>query len=449
MNATKEVELLENSQVKVKINIPSTDVKTEYDAIVKEYCLRARLPGFRKGKIPPEVLIRKLGPALIDETRAQVLEKCITEILPTLEQKPLPYDSPDVKSEGQLELGKDFSFELVYDTYPKIELGPYTGLEIEQPEWQITDEDLGRELEGIRNQNAMYTDKAGGAVEAGNIVNIDYVELDEAGAEKAGTKREAFVFEVGSSYNLYKMDEEITGMKTGETKTITKTYPAEFENKDLAGKSVTLSVTVNAVKEKKLPEVNDELAQDINEKFKTLDDLKADIRKKLEEAVKNALRSRTLEQVLDRIVESSTIPLPHSVVEYQLGLMWEDYANRLQIDEKTLLSILEKQGKTVEDVRKDWMPAAEKRAKLQLVISEIGKRENIEIEDADLDAEISRMAESRQVEAGALKESLSKQNLISYMKSNLKVDKLYDFVLSKTAIKTSGSKKVLDILQGN
>ncbi len=449
MNATKEVELLENSQVKVKINIPSADVKTEYDAIVKDYCLRARLPGFRKGKIPPEVLIRKLGPALIDETRAQVLEKCITEILPTLEQKPLPYDSPDVKSEGQMELGKDFSFELVYDTYPKIELGPYTGLEIEQPEWQISDEDLGRELEGIRNQNAMYTDKTGGAVETGNIVNMDYVELDEAGAEKAGTKREAFVFEVGSSYNLYKIDEEITGMKTGETKTITKTYPAEFENKDLAGKTVTLKVTVNAVKEKKLPEVNDELAQDINEKFKTLDDLKADIRKKLEEAVKNALRSRTLEQVLDRIVESSTIPLPRSVVEYQLGLMWEDYANRLQIDEKTLLSILEKQGKTVEDVRKDWMPAAEKRAKLQLVISEIGKRENIEIEDADLDAEISRMAESRQVEAGALKESLSKQNLISYMKSNLKVDKLYDFVLSKTAIKTSGSKKVLDILQGN
>jgi trigger factor len=449
VNATKEVELLENSQVKVKINISGDEIKKEYDALVKEYCQNARLPGFRKGKVPADVLIRKLGSALVEETRAQVLEKSITEILPTIEQKPLPYDSPDVKAEQVLEIGKDFAFELFYDTYPKIELGPYTGVEAEQPEWEITDEDIGRELEEIRNQNAMFTDKPGGAVETGNIVNIDYAELDEAGAEKPGTKREAFVFEVGTSYNLYKIDEEIVGMKGGESKTIAKSYPDDFENKDLAGKRVSLKVTVNSVKEKKLPDVNDELAQDISEKFQTLDDLKADIRKKIEEAVKAALKSRTLDSVLDRVVESSAIPLPRSVVEYQLGLMWEEYANRLRIDEKTLLSILEKQGKTMDDVRKDWMPAAEKRAKLQLVITEIGKRENIEIGESDLDAEISRMAESRQVEAGALKESLSKQNLISYMKSNLKVDKLYDFILSKTSVRKGARKKVLDILAGN
>ncbi len=449
MNATKEIELLENSQVKVKISVPGDEIKKEYDTLVKEYCATVRIPGFRKGKVPPDVLIRKLGPTLVDETRAQVLEKTITEILPSLEQKPLPYDSPDVKAEGALEIGKDFAFELVYDTYPKVELGPYTGIEVEEPEWQIGEEDIGRELKEIQGQNAMFTDKQGGAVEMGDIANIDYMELDEAGAEKPGTKREAFVFEVGTGYNFYKIDEEIVGMKTAEMKTFPKSYPEDFENKELAGKSVSLKVTLNTIKEKKLPEINDELAQDISDKFQTLEDLKKDITRKLEDAVKGALRSRALNTVLDRVVESSTIPLPKSLVEYQLGLMWEDYMSRLRIEEKTLLQLLERQGKSVEDIRKDWMPAAEKRARLQLVISEIGKRESIEIDEAEMDAEIARMAESRQVEAGELRESLSKQNLIGYMKSNLKVDKLYDYVLSKTSIRKAGSKKVLDILAGN
>ncbi len=449
MNTTKEIELLENSQVKVKIHVSGEDVKREYDDLVREYCEKVHLPGFRKGKIPPEVLIRKLGSSLVDETRLSVLEKSISEVLESVEHKPLPYDSPDVKADQGLEIGKDFSFEVTYDTYPKIELGPYTGIEVEEPECAITDEDIGRELKEIQNQNALFSDKKDGAVETGNIVNIDYVELDDAGAEKAQTKRDAFVFEVGTGYNLYKIDEEILGMKPGESKPVAKSYPEDFENKDLAGKRVSLSVKLNSVKEKKLPEINDELAQDISEKFQTLEDLKADIRKRLEEAVKAALRSRSLNAVLDRVVESSKIPLPKSLTEYQLALMWRDYLNRLGMDEKTLVSLLERQGKSVEEIRKDWLPAAEKRARLQLVITEIGKRENIAVEEADLEAEIQRLAESRKMELGALKESLAKQNLIDYMRNNLRADKLYDYILSKTTVRKKGKSKVLDVLAAN
>ena len=282
MNATKEVELLENSQVKLKVHVPTADVKQEYDSIVKEYCEKAHLKGFRRGKVPAEVIIRKLGPSLIDQTRSEVLEKSLSEVFESVEHKPIPYATPEIKSEEALELGKDFSFEVIYDTWPAIELGPYLGIEIDQPEWEITDEDLGRELKGIQEQNALFTDKDQGTVETGNIVNIDYVELDEAGAEQPGTKREAFVFEVGTGYNVYKVDDEVLAMKKGETKVVTKTFPEDFETKALAGKTVMLRVTLNSVKEKKLPEINDELAQDISEKFKTLDDLKADIRKKLE-----------------------------------------------------------------------------------------------------------------------------------------------------------------------
>jgi len=286
-------------------------------------------------------------------------------------------------------------------------------------------------------------------VETGNIVNIDYVELLESGEERPGTKREAFVFEVGTGYNVYKVDDEVVGLKKGDTKLITKTFPEDFETKVLAGKTVMLRVTLNSIKEKKLPEINDELAQDISEKFQTLDDLKADIRRKLDDAVKSALRSKTITRLLDSVVETSTIPLPASMVDYQLEAMWQDYANQLRIDEKRLVALLESQGRSVDDVRKDWLPAAEKRARLQLVVSEIAKKEGIGIEDSDLDLEIAKMAEERKVTTAELKESLAKNNLEDYMRSNLRMDKLYDHVLSKTKIRASEKRKVLDILQGN
>ncbi len=450
MNATKEVELLDNSRVKLRVHVPTDDVKHEYDSIVQEYCQKAHLDGFRRGKVPAEIVIRKLGPALLDQTKGEVLEKSLSEIFESVEKKPIPYATPEIKADDALELGKDYSFEVIYDTYPEIELGPYLGLEIDQPGWEITDEDLGRELAGIQEQNALFVDKAEGAtLEKGNIANIDYVEIDETGAERAGTKREAFVFEVGTGYNVYKLDDEIAGMKSGETKIVTKTFPEDFETKALAGKTKIIRVKLNSVKEKKLPEINDELAQDISEKFQTLDDLKADIRKKLEEAVKSALRSTAVTRLLDTVVETSKIPLPASMVDYQLESMWQEYASRLRIPEKQLAELLAQQGKTVEDLRKEWTPGAEKRAKLQLVVSEIAKREGITIEDSDLDAEIAKMAEERKVTAEELRDDLAKNELVDYMRSNLRMDKLYDFLLSKTNIRPGEKRKVLDILQGN
>jgi trigger factor len=447
VNATKEVQLLEDSKVKLTIRVPTEDVRKQYDDILKEYTQKAHLKGFRPGKVPVDILVRKLGPALMDQTKSEVLEKSLSEAFDTVEQKPIPYSTPEIKAEDALELGKEYAFEVIYDTWPTIELGPYSGLEIDQPEWEITDEDIGRELKGIQEQNALFTDRESGELEKGNIANVDYVEL-ETGAEKPGTKREAFVFEVGTGYNVYKIDDEIVGMKKGETKLITKVYPEDYETSALAGKSVTLRITLNSIKEKKLPEINDELAQDISEKFTTLDDLKADIRAKLEQAVKQNVRSRTITRILDSVVETSKIPLPQSMVDYQLENMWQEYASQMRIDEKKLVQLLEAQGTTMEALRTEWLPSAQKRAKLQLVISEVAKRENIAIEEEDLDAEIAKMAAERKVAPEELKESLSKNNLVDYMKSNLRIDKLYDFLLSKTTLRAGEKRKVLDILQG-
>lgn len=249
--------------------------------------------------------------------------------------------------------------------------------------------------------------------------------------------------------NVYKIDDDILGMKKDEVRILTKTYPEDLETKVLAGKTVRLRVKLNSVKEQKLPEINDELAQDISDKFQTLDDLKKDIASKLADAVKQRLRSQAVTRVLDSVVETSKIPLPQSLVNYQLESMWGEYVNQIGVEEKKLVDLLEQQGKKMEDLREEWRPTAEKRARLQLVISEIAKRESIAIEDSDLDEEITRMAEQRKVSTEELKESLSRNKLVDYVRSNLRMDKLYDFLLSKTTMKSGEKRKVLDILQGN
>jgi len=447
VKTTSEVTLLDNAQVRMRVTVPGEDVRGEYDAIVREYCEHARIPGFRKGKVPAEVMIRKLGSSLTDQTRAQVLEKAVQEAFEHAEQKPFPYANPEVTAEDPVEPGRDWTFEVTYDTYPKVELGPYAGLEVEEPAWKVDDEDIGRELRSVQEQNALFTDKEPAVVAKGDIANIDYVEL-EAGAEKPATRRQAFVFEVGTGFNYYRIDDELVGMAKGDAKDITKVYPAEDENRDLAGRSVSLRVTVNSVKEKRLPELNDELAQDISEKFKTLDDLKADIRAKLEAAVKATLRSAAINAVLAKVVETSTIPLPKSLVEYQLDSMWRDYVRETRIDEQRLAQLLKEQGRDPAAMRAEMTPAAEQRAKLQLVISEISKREQIGVEDAEIEAEIGRLAEARRVEAKDLRENLAKNDLLDTLAGNLRLEKLYDHILSKSAVKTAGAKKVLDILRG-
>ena len=188
---------------------------------------------------------------------------------------------PTVDAADKLELGKEFSYKVTFDTFPKIELPEYKGLEYEELEVEVGEEDVERELKGLQEQNSVVVDKKDPVAAKGDIVNVDYVELEEGGEEKTATRRQSFVFEVGSGYNLYRFDEEIVGMKAGEEKTIAKEYPADFEVKELAGRKLSLKVKLNTVKEKQLPEINDELAQDISDKYKSLDDLKKDIREKL------------------------------------------------------------------------------------------------------------------------------------------------------------------------
>ena len=415
MIKNKETELLENSSVRLIITVAEEAVRKEYDGLLKEYSQNVRMDGFRRGKVPPAILLRKYGEIILGETAERIVQKSLEQALETGEQKPIATSIPTVDTMDKLELGKQFSYKVTFDTFPKIELPEYKGLEYEELEVEVGEEDLERELKGLQEQNSVVVDKKDPVAAKGDIVNLDYVELEENGEEKTATRRQSFVFEVGSGYNPYRFDEEVAGIKAGEEKTIAKDYPADFEVKELAGRKLSVKVKLNSVKEKQLPEINDELAQDISDKYKNLEDLKKDIREKLAKHAAQRVREHNISQLLDKVASQAKIALPKSMLDSELEEEWQRFLGRLRADEKIVLRELEKEGRSKQSLQEEWKPAAEKKLRLQLVVSEMVKLESIQATQEELDGRVKADAEARSISFEQAKEIYTKNHLYDFL----------------------------------
>jgi trigger factor len=212
---SKKIEPLDGASVKLTVSVKKDYIQKQYDDLVTEYCKNMRMDGFRKGKVPPNVLLRKYGEAVLAETMEKVIRSSLEEVLQKVDKKPIATSIPEVDTKKGLELGKDYTYSATYDTYPEIKLPEYMGQSFEELQVKVGDEDIQRELDALQEQNSIVIDKKDATVLNGDIVNIDYAELDEQDEVVAESKREGFVFETGSGYNLYKIDNDLVGMKVG------------------------------------------------------------------------------------------------------------------------------------------------------------------------------------------------------------------------------------------
>jgi trigger factor len=439
MTTTKELKTLEHSAVELTVTVPKDQAQKEYDDLLNQYTKSLTIKGFRKGKVPASILVQKFGDSLLSEASANIMENSLKEILEEVDKKPLPYAIPEVKGEVTLQLGQDFTFTVTYDTFPEIELGPYTEIEIEEPAVEITKADEDRELEAIRDQNAVVVPKEGGTVEKDDIVTVDYVELDDDGGEKTSTQRQDFVFTVGSGYNLYKFDDDLMGMKQDEEKTVTKAFAADYEYEELRGTTVKLKVKVTAIKRKQLPALDDELAQDISEKYKTLQDLKDDVSKRLKEDLDYRLRQIKLDAIMDKIIAASKIDLPKAMVNAELQMQWDSFVTQNRLPEQRILDVLQAQGRTQESLLDEWRPATEVRIKRHLVVDKVADAEKLEATEEDVEKELVRQAELRSMKVEELREQFEKNGTRSYLKHDVGDKKVFDFLLDKAKV-TKGPK---------
>lgn len=449
MITQKEVNPQEHSSIKLNVTIDKDAVKKAYDELLDKYSKTAHIKGFRKGKVPTSVLERKFGDGIKQEASVNLIEESLKEIFKEIDEKPLPYSTPELQEEIQPELDQDLSFSVVYDTFPDIQLGDYKGLTIDIPAVELTEEDEQRELKNLQERNAIVVDKSDATVAKDSIVTIDYVECDDQGNEIESGRREGFVFTVGSGYNLYKIDEDIVGMKKDEERIIEKEYPADYEYEELQGKKVRLKVTVTAVKEKQLPELDDEFAQDVSEEYETLDDLKAEIRKSLEEATENRLKEMKIDTLIDKIIENSTIDLPHSMLNQELENSWRDFIQRMRGSEEQVLQLLEYQGKTKEDLFEEWKPAAERRVRAGLLIDKMIEKENIEISDEEREEEMQKYADDYNKSIEEIKEQFSSPQMTEYLDYESKRKKLFDMLLEENTVNTGEQVNFLDLMGHN
>ncbi len=451
MVMTKKIERLERSAVKLTITVSREDVAKEYKVLLADYAKNMQIDGFRKGKVPSSVLERKFGDALKIDAMGRIMESSVEEVVKEIEEKPLAYSTPSVDEEPKFALDEDFTFSVTYDVFPSVPAANWKGLEIEIPQVAIAAADEEKELAEIRERNAIVVEKAEGSVAAkADVATVAYHELAEDGSIVEGSAREDFTFEIGTGYNLYKFDDEVIGMKKGEEKKIAKSFPADYEYKELAGRSLTVAVKLSNLKAKNLPALDDELAQDVSEKYKTLADLKADLRKQLDKRLEDKLRQLREKAVIDGILDRVKVELPASMVNAELAMRWENLKNQMGFDsDEKLDRILSFSGKTRNDLFNDWRPNAEKAITTRLVLEKLSEEGKYECSDADLDAEWKRMSEESGLSIDEIKAEYEKRGSLEYLKSRVKEDKLLADILAATKVKNGKKLAFVDLFADN
>jgi len=448
----KEITRLEKSRVNLSINIGKDDVLSEYNELLATYSKTIQLPGFRKGKVPQGVLINKFGDALKDEALGKIIEKAVENVLSDeafpRDSRPLPYATPQVQDEPKLDLEKDLQFSVIYDVLPQVKVEKWQGLEVEYPDVAIEEEDIGRELESIRDRNSIVIDKSEGEGAAkGDVVTVDYWELDDEGNPLEHGARKDFSYTLGSGYNAYKFDEEITGMKKGETREFSKTYGED--DKELSGKTIKLKVSLSSLKIKKLPDLDDELAQDVDEKFKTLDDLKNSIRERLVKDLERRIKDTKINNLLEKMIENTPVEIPESMLKMELDARWRNLARQLNTDVNGLYKILGNSPERTESIIDSWKGDATRALHSRLIVETLIEELKLEASDEEVEKEHERMASESGASIEEVKKYYESGQMREYLKDDIKERKLFDMFLEKNTIKAGKKQKYMDLISKN
>ncbi|MCR4790901.1 MAG: trigger factor, partial [Treponemataceae bacterium] len=429
MKITKEIEKLENSSVKLTVTVAKADVASTYTSSMTKYSKELQLPGFRKGKVPLSVLEMKYGKEIKNDVAGELIEKALEEIFAEMDKeksdlRPLAYSQPQLAEMPELDPAKNLTFVVTYDIMPEVKVSDFDGIEIKEPQVKLTDDDIKDELESIRERNAMVIDKKDtDAAEKGDIATMDYTVTDADGKEI--TNRPGFVETLGSDENTYDFDDEVIGMKKDETKEFSKTYKDDDSNKEIAGKTLNFKVTLKTLKLRQLPDLDDELAQDVNEKYKTLEDLKNDIKKNMQTSLDNKIREIKTSSLVDQLVEKNPVSVPQSLLNAELESRWQMMARQFQCTVEQLNKFMASAGQKKEDMLKEWSADAEKTLKGRIIIESLLKEKKYECSDEELEAEFGKIAAQAGVSVEEVKKHYTEDSSKEYLKDNVREDKLY------------------------
>ena len=391
--ADVKLEAREKSQKALTMTIAAADLQKAYGEKLAKYAREMTFKGFRKGKAPIDFVTRQIGDYVREEVVYDTIDSTFNAEVEKLamEDRPLPYAKASIEGEDKLKdykLGEDLTVTIAYDVFPAVELGQYKGLELEVLDGQVTDADIDAEVESLREQNANIMNKEGEA-KLGDIATVDYAELDEAGVAIEATKRNDFTFTLGSSYNQYKIDDEVVGMKVGDQKTVDKSYGQDFSDESLRGRSVKLSITLTKLKERVLPEVDDDFAQDVKEEYKTVKDLRDSIRKNLQEQLDNYLEDEKYMALFSAIGKDTKMTIPASMKEFSIRSEIRNYMRNIGRSSEDIDKLIAANDPTALYLREAMSSRAVETLRQQLILQAIQKQGVVKLDEGELDKALS------------------------------------------------------------
>jgi trigger factor len=444
---TQEITYLDNSAVRLTFTYKNEDLRAKYNEIVNGLAKELQIKGFRKGKAPISVLEKKLGKTLKQEALNTIIGKTVDDAIKSEDfpdkALPLAYSIPEVEGEPVLDLSGDLVFSVKHDIMPVFTVATWQGFEVEVDTAEVTEADIDRRLQEIREQNAIVIDKDDDAsAEKDDIVTVDYCELTEDGTEIPGAKREDFTFTLGSGYNIFRFDDEITGMKKDETRDIVKTYPDDFEDGDLAGQTKKIRVTLTALKQQSFPD-DDELAQDYDENFNTIGDLRANIASSLEKSLESSLMNLKVEKIMEKIIEENPLSLPESMIHREFAVQIQRLLGD-RVPKETLDRL------TPELIDAKSREQTEKKLKTFLITNKLITDLNIEALPEDIDLFYANMAESMEKPFDEVKKNyINSMGGEYYLIEEIKQKKFASLLLEKNTIKIGKKVNLLDIIPKN
>ena len=431
-----QVENLEHNMAKLTINVSAEELEKALDSAYKKQKGQISVPGFRKGKVPRAMIEKMYGAGVFYEDAANIL---MQQTYPAaIDESGVDIVSRPTVDVVQIEKGKEFIYTAEVAVRPEVTLGKYMGVTVTKIDTTVTDEEVDAELENQRNKNARTVTVTDRPVAEGDTAVIDFEGFVDGVAFEGG-KGENHPLEIGSHTFIDTFEDQLVGKNTGDEVEVNVTFPEKYQAEDLAGKPATFKVKINEIKTKELPELDDEFAQDAAG-VDTLAEYKEELKKNITEKKETEAKKTKEDEAIKKIIDKSKMDIPEAMINTQCETMVEEFAQRIAQSGLTMEQYLQFSGMTVDQLKEQVRPEALTRIQSSLVLEQIAKDENIEVTDADVDAEVEKMAKAYGMEPDKLKEYMGDAEKES-MKKDIAITKAVDLIMDNIKERAKAKRK--------
>ena len=400
-----QVENLEKNMAKLTIEVPASEFEKALQSAYNKQKKSISVPGFRKGKVPRQMVEKMYGPEIFYEDAAN-------ELIPTAYEEELKNCDLEIVSRPtvdivQIKKGENFIFTAEVAVKPEVTLGEYKGMEVDKTSTRVTQKEVEAKIKEEAEKNARTVTVEGRPVQDGDEVILDFEGFVDGEAFEGG-KGENYPLTIGSGSFIPGFEEQLVGAEAEKEVEVKVTFPEEYHAEELKGKDAVFKCTIHEIKEKQIPEIDDEFSAEVSE-FDTLDEYKADVKAKIKEQKENEGKQKKEDQAVEKAVANATMEIPEAMIDEQVRQMVNEFAQNMQYQGISFEQYCQITGMTLEKIQEETRPQAVKRIETRLVLEAIAKAENIEVTEERLDEEIKKMAESYNMEADKLKELMGEE----------------------------------------